>query len=64
MEENLAMDPEGKPFKMLVFKDSPRKSGGRLLLVDEMLHDDQDRSKNHLRPIRSVPKVCTTAFLR
>ncbi|CAA6675495.1 unnamed protein product [Spirodela intermedia] len=34
----------------------PRRSGGRLLLVDEMLHDDQDRCKNRLRPIRSVPK--------
>ncbi|CAA7406705.1 unnamed protein product [Spirodela intermedia] len=56
VEENLALDPEGKPFKMLVFKDSPRRSGGRLLLVDEMLHDDQDRCKNRLRPIRSVPK--------
>ncbi|MQM04114.1 hypothetical protein Taro_036908 [Colocasia esculenta] len=55
VEQNLTLDSEGKTFKMLVFKGSPRKSGGRLLLVDEMLHEDLGKSKNRPPRIRTVP---------
>ena len=50
------LDPDGKPFRMLVFNDTG-KSGDKILLVDEMLHDYQDLSKNRIRPIRAVPQV-------
>ncbi|URE42542.1 WD domain, G-beta repeat, partial [Musa troglodytarum] len=55
VEENMRLDSEGKPRKMLVFRGSPRNSKPSVLLVDEMMKDQQER----LRPtdrIRHVPK--------
>ncbi|CAD5184783.1 unnamed protein product [Musa acuminata subsp. malaccensis] len=55
VEENMRLDSEGKPRRMLVFRGSPRNSKPSVLLVDEMMKDQQAR----LRPIdriRHVPK--------
>ncbi|KAJ8477492.1 hypothetical protein OPV22_021219 [Ensete ventricosum] len=55
VEENMRLDSEGKPRKMLVFRGTPRNSKPSVLLVDEMMKDQQER----LRPIdriRHVPK--------
>ncbi|KAH7692817.1 cell division cycle 20 cofactor of APC complex protein [Dioscorea alata] len=41
LEENLTLDDEGKPFRMLVFKPSPKKCKKSLFLVDEMLQDEK-----------------------
>ncbi|RWW52940.1 hypothetical protein BHE74_00040604 [Ensete ventricosum] len=60
VEENLRLDSEGKPRKMLVFRGTPRNSKPSVLLVDEMMKDQQER----LRPIdriRHVPKLLLTA---
>ncbi|KAL6008518.1 hypothetical protein ACLOJK_034030 [Asimina triloba] len=52
LEERLLRDSEGKPFKMLVFKGSPRTS--KVPLVDEMLQEEKDKAKN-VRTIRHIP---------
>lgn len=56
LEENLTMDSEGKPFKMLAFKGNPKCHGGRLRVLDEMMQVEQGQS-NVTKTLRSLPKV-------
>ncbi|XP_077237258.1 cell division cycle 20.2, cofactor of APC complex-like [Tasmannia lanceolata] len=55
VEENLTLDSEGKPLKILVFKGSPRSQGRRLRLLDEMMQQEKDTS-NAVKPLRRLPK--------
>ncbi|XXG77957.1 hypothetical protein AAC387_Pa08g2002 [Persea americana] len=56
LEENLTMDSEGKPFKMLAFKGNPKCHGGRLRVLDEMMKVEQGQS-NVTKTLRSLPKA-------
>ncbi|KAJ0964335.1 hypothetical protein J5N97_029457 [Dioscorea zingiberensis] len=53
LEESLTLDAEGKPFRMLVFKPSPRSCKKGLFLVDEMMQDEKKPS----RTLRRIPLI-------
>lgn len=42
MEENLKLDVEGRPFRMLVFRGSPKSSRQSTRLIDEMRRSDEE----------------------
>ncbi|KAJ0967394.1 hypothetical protein J5N97_024311 [Dioscorea zingiberensis] len=58
LEESLTLDAEGKPFRMLVFKPSPRSCKKGLFLVDEMMQDEKKPS----RTLWLIPLVRATLF--
>ncbi|GMN41084.1 hypothetical protein TIFTF001_010297 [Ficus carica] len=59
LEEKLTLDSEGKPFRMLVFRGSPKSSRKSIRYVDEMRRDDQieELGKHTKHNFRSLPKM-------
>lgn len=57
LQDQLTLDSEGNPFKMLVFRGSPKSNRKPIRCVDEMRRSDEFDS--NVRPIqlRSLPKV-------
>ncbi|XP_020080011.1 cell division cycle 20.1, cofactor of APC complex-like [Ananas comosus] len=51
LEENLTLDSEGRPFRMLPFWSPSTRNSRRSLLVDEMMQEERD----HARYFRRVP---------
>ncbi|KAJ0466064.1 putative transcription factor WD40-like family [Helianthus annuus] len=58
MEGNLTLDSEGRPFRMLVFRGSPKSSRKSIRYVDEIRRSDEDnfKNKNHINQQRKLPK--------
>ncbi|GMP23773.1 hypothetical protein CsSME_00001250 [Camellia sinensis var. sinensis] len=58
VEENLNLDSEGRPFKMLVFRGSPKSSRKSLRLVDEMRRSEEEafNHTNNTKQYRNFPK--------
>ncbi|KAK1409241.1 hypothetical protein QVD17_35767 [Tagetes erecta] len=58
MEGNLTLDSEGRPFRMLVFRGSPKSSRKSIRYVDEIRRDDEENfgNKNHMNQERKLPK--------
>nr|CAD1831466.1 unnamed protein product [Ananas comosus var. bracteatus] len=54
LEENLTLDSEGRPFRMLPFWSPSTRNSRRSLLVDEMMQEERDLAR-YFRPIRHVP---------
>ncbi|KAI8031020.1 Cell division cycle 20.2, cofactor of APC complex [Camellia lanceoleosa] len=56
--ENLNLDSEGRPFKMLVFRGSPKSSRKSLRLVDEMRRSEEKafNHTNNAKQHRNFPK--------
>ncbi|XP_062092255.1 cell division cycle 20.2, cofactor of APC complex-like isoform X3 [Humulus lupulus] len=58
VEDNLTLDSQGNPFRMLVFRGSPKSSRRSIRCVDEMRRDEAEElhSCNKEYQIRSLPK--------
>lgn len=61
LQDTLALDSEGKPFRMLVFSGSPKSSRRSIRCVDEMRRNDEaeefgDNMKGYCQ-LRTMPKV-------
>ncbi|PSS33230.1 Cell division cycle 20.1, cofactor of APC complex like [Actinidia chinensis var. chinensis] len=58
LEENLSLDSEGRPFKMLIFRGSPKSSRKSLRLIDEMRRSEEEAFNytNNVKQYRSFPK--------
>lgn len=58
--ENLTLDSEGRPFRMLVFRGSPKSSRKSCRIVDEIRKEDAEALKNEMKrsKCRKLPKVC------
>ncbi|XP_044493642.1 cell division cycle 20.3, cofactor of APC complex-like [Mangifera indica] len=56
--DNLTLDSEGRPFRMLVFRGSPKSSRKTNRLIDEMRREDAEalRNSTHLNQHRGMPK--------
>jgi len=59
MEENLKLDVEGRPFRMMVFRGSPKSSRQSTRLIDEMRRSDKKipLQINENRRYRKFPLV-------
>ena len=59
LEEKLSLDSRGNPFRMLVFRGSPKSSRRSIRCVDEMRRDEAGELENSTKQykIRSLPKV-------
>ena len=59
LEENLSLDSEGRPFKILVFRGSPKSSRKSLRLIDEMRRNEEEAFNytNNVKQYRFFPKV-------
>lgn len=59
VEENLTLDSQGNPFRMLVFRGSPKSSRKSIRCIDEMRRDEAEelQSSNKKYQFRSFPKV-------
>lgn len=55
LKENLTLDTDGRPFRMLVFRGSPKNSRKSCRLIDEMRQNDEVAKYNHLQQ-RSFPE--------
>lgn len=58
--ESLTVDSEGRPFRMLVFRGSPKSSRKLNYLIDEMRKDDAEALYERKKQCqtRHLPKVC------
>ncbi|PON71073.1 Guanine nucleotide-binding protein, beta subunit [Parasponia andersonii] len=58
LEDQLTLDSQGNPFRMLVFRGSPKSSRRSIRCVDEMRRDEAEElhSKNNKYKFRSLPK--------
>ncbi|KAL6530367.1 hypothetical protein OROHE_014720 [Orobanche hederae] len=52
--ENLTLDAQGRPFRMLVFRGSPKSSRKPIHLIDEMRRSDEEILAK--KPLRRFPK--------
>ena len=58
LKENLTLDVEGRPYRMLVFRGSPKSSRKSSRLIDEMRRSDEDKTNTRdSNKNRSFPKV-------
>ena len=61
MEENLFFDSEGRPFRMLVFRGSPKSSKKSIRFLDEMQQQDEAEALHNKNikqfQYRHLPKV-------
>lgn len=55
--ENLTQDSTGRPFRMLVFRGSPKSTRKSIRLVDEMRREEAMDKNTHKDRYRSLPKV-------
>ncbi|XP_049395012.1 cell division cycle 20.2, cofactor of APC complex-like [Solanum stenotomum] len=64
MEENLKLDVEGRPFRMMVFRGSPKLSRQSTRLIDEMRRSDKEipLQINENRRYRKFPLKATRAL--
>ncbi|KAL3373375.1 hypothetical protein AABB24_005393 [Solanum stoloniferum] len=64
MEENLKLDVEGRPFRMMVFRGSPKSSRQSTRLIDEMRRSDKEipLQINENRRYRKFPLKATRAL--
>ncbi|XP_060181554.1 cell division cycle 20.2, cofactor of APC complex-like [Lycium barbarum] len=64
MEENLKLDVEGRPFRMLVFRGSPKSGRQSTRLIDEMRRSDEEipLQNNDNRRYRKFPLKETRAL--
>ncbi|XP_021634183.1 cell division cycle 20.2, cofactor of APC complex [Manihot esculenta] len=51
--ESLTLDTEGRPFRMLVFRGSPKSSGRWIRLIDKMRNDDAEALRNSNKQYQS-----------
>ncbi|KAL6980950.1 hypothetical protein U1Q18_022586 [Sarracenia purpurea var. burkii] len=60
LEENLTLDSEGRPFRMLVFRGSPKSRRKSLRLIDEMRRSEEEEAAsnytNKAEQYRCFPK--------
>nr|XP_027101327.1 cell division cycle 20.5, cofactor of APC complex-like [Coffea arabica]XP_027109613.1 cell division cycle 20.5, cofactor of APC complex-like [Coffea arabica] len=57
LKENLTLDVEGRPYRMLVFRGSPKSSRKSSRLIDEMRRSDEDTTNTRdSNKNRSFPK--------
>ncbi|KAI3720899.1 hypothetical protein L2E82_31897 [Cichorium intybus] len=58
MEGNLTLDSEGRPFRMLVFRGSPKSSRKSIRYIDELRRSDEENFNNQNSPHqqRKFPK--------
>ncbi|XP_059625309.1 cell division cycle 20.2, cofactor of APC complex-like [Cornus florida] len=58
VEENLTLDSEGRPFRMLVFRGSPKSSRKSVRLIDEMRRSDEENLNYRInkQQFRHFPK--------
>ncbi|XP_024982446.1 cell division cycle 20.5, cofactor of APC complex-like [Cynara cardunculus var. scolymus] len=58
MEENLTLDREGRPFRMLVFRGSPKSSRKSIRYIDELRNSDEELFNHNISPNqqRKFPK--------
>ncbi|KAK3005099.1 hypothetical protein RJ639_016516 [Escallonia herrerae] len=72
LEENLTLDCEGRPFRMLVFRGSPKSNRKSSRLTDEMRRSDEETldNCNNTKPQRCLPEhlkstdlVCARALV-
>ncbi|KAF8412837.1 hypothetical protein HHK36_000809 [Tetracentron sinense] len=56
LEENLTLDSEGRPFRMLVFRGSPKSCRKSIRLIDEMRQDGVEEVRNS-KQLRRLPKT-------
>ncbi|KAM3248210.1 cell division cycle 20.2, cofactor of APC complex isoform X1 [Capsicum annuum] len=61
MEENLNLDVQGRPFRMLVFRGSPKSCRQSTRLIDEMRRSDEEvpLKTNDTRRYRKFPLIAT-----
>ncbi|KAA8533941.1 hypothetical protein F0562_031458 [Nyssa sinensis] len=55
VEENLTMDSEGRPFRMLVFRGSPKSSRKSVRLIDELRRSDEESFNYSTKQYRHFP---------
>jgi len=65
VEEKLSLDSEGRPFRMLVFRGSPKSSRRSIRLIDEMRREELEAVDNSTKQslFRRLPKVIVLLFL-
>ncbi|XP_052210149.1 cell division cycle 20.1, cofactor of APC complex-like isoform X2 [Diospyros lotus] len=56
LEENINLDSEGRPFRMLVFRGSPKSSRKSLRHIDEMRHSEEEALHCSNKQYRRFPK--------
>ncbi|XP_030492144.1 cell division cycle 20.3, cofactor of APC complex-like [Cannabis sativa] len=58
VEDNLTLDSQGNPFRMLVFRGSPKSNRRSIRCVDEKRRDEEEEQHSHNKKfhIRSLPK--------
>lgn len=59
LDDNLTLDSDGRPFKMLVFRGSPKSSRKSMRHIDEIRRSDDDALyyANKAKQYRYFPKV-------
>lgn len=59
MDDKLSLDSEGKPFRMLVFRGSPKSSRKSIRHIDEMREEEAAAllNSNNQHHYRRMPKV-------
>lgn len=65
LEDKLTLDSDGNPFRMLVFRGSPKSNRKPIRYVDLMRQDEAkelDSSVKNVQP-RRLPKVLKTKWL-
>lgn len=61
--ESLTLDTEGRPFRMLVFRGSPKSSGRWIRLIDKMRNDDAEALRNSNKQYQSPRQLPVVLFL-
>ncbi|KAF5732262.1 cell division cycle 20.5 cofactor of APC complex-like isoform X1 [Tripterygium wilfordii] len=58
LQDNLALDSEGKPFRMLVFRGSPKSTRKSIRLIDEMRKSEEEGFNTFIKQsqARCLPK--------
>lgn len=63
LQDQLTLDSDGNPFKMLVFRGSPKSNRKSLRCVDEMRRSDEFDSNIKHTHLRSLPKVLESSVI-
>lgn len=67
LDEKLSLDSEGKPFRMLVFRGSPKSSRKSMRHIDEMREEDEAalafQNNGNPHHCRKMPKVLLIFFI-
>lgn len=63
LQDQLTLDSDGNPFKMLVFRGSPKSNRKSLRCVDEMRRSDEFYGNIKHTQLRSLPKVLKSSVI-